>query len=90
MKTKEIGNISFTEEGYEKFKTLPKEKQLEKVYNSLSPKDMDKAEKLLAHIPNGNISSRVQEEDEQVDTASTSKGNGKDNSKGRKSGSKES
>lgn len=56
-KNKTIGRISFSEEGYEKFVTLPKSKQLEKVYNSLSPKDEEQAELALKGIPNGdNIS----------------------------------
>lgn len=55
--SKNIGRISFSEEGYEKFVTLPKSKQLEKVYNSLSPKDEEQAELALKGIPNGdNIS----------------------------------
>lgn len=88
MKSREIGNISFTEASYDKFTKLTKEQQIEKVYNSLNPKDRKQAEKLLAHIPNGNISGRVQEEAEQDNTASSSAGDAKDNSKGRGAGSK--
>lgn len=51
---KRIGNISFgTQQAYDKFVSLSKKEQVEKVYNSLSPKDMAQAEKLLSRVPNG-------------------------------------
>lgn len=53
-----IGNtISMDAEAWNEFVSLPKEKQIEKVYNSLSPKNMEQAEELLKKVPNGsNIS----------------------------------
>lgn len=87
---KKIGNISFTEEGYEEFKTLSKEEQVEKVYNSLNPKDYKRAEKLLAHIPNGNISSGVQQDATEDNKAASSAGNAKNSSKGRRAGTEKS
>lgn len=83
-KTIEIGGVSFTEEGYELFKKKTKESQIEEVYNSLNPKDRDRAVKLLTHIPHGNISSRVQPEASEDNQAGPSTGNGKDNPKGRR------
>ena len=56
-KNKVIGGTSFTEEGYEKFVSLPKEKQIDKIYNGLSPKDRGRAEELLKSVPHGNINS---------------------------------
>lgn len=50
--------VSFTEEGFEKFKTLKKEKQIEALAEMLSPKDKERAEQLLKGVPNGNISER--------------------------------
>jgi len=49
-------NVSFSKEGYAKFTQLTKEKQIEKLSNLLNPKDEKRAEKLLTHIPNGDIS----------------------------------
>lgn len=51
---KAIGGLSFgSEEAYQKFVSLSKEQQIDKVANSLSPKDRAQAERLLAHTPNG-------------------------------------
>lgn len=58
-KVKQIGGISFSEAAFDKFKTLTYEKQKEQVYNSLSPKDMVMAEKLLKDVPNGDSSAEV-------------------------------
>lgn len=55
-KTRKIGGISFSAEGYEKFVSLSKEEQIEQVYNSLNPKDRVQAEELLSRIPNGDSS----------------------------------
>ena len=51
-------NVSFTEEGFEHFKTLKKEKQIEVLANLLNPKDNERAEQLLKKVANGNISER--------------------------------
>lgn len=51
-------NASFTEEGFEKFKTFKKEKQIEVLAGMLNPKDKERAEQLLKRVPNGNISER--------------------------------
>lgn len=58
-KPKKIGNLSFTQEGWDKFQTLTSDKQKEQVYDSLSPKDMVQAEKLLKDVPNGDSSAEV-------------------------------
>lgn len=55
-KTHQVGPISFTEAGYKEFTQKSKKEQIEQVYNSLNPKDYKKAEKLLTHVPNGDIS----------------------------------
>lgn len=51
-------NASFTEEGFEVFKTFKKEKQIELLADMLNPKDKERAEQLLKRVPNGNISER--------------------------------
>lgn len=55
-KSHQVGPISFSESGYKKFVSLSKEKQIEKVTNALNPKDPKQAEKILSHVPNGNVS----------------------------------
>jgi len=50
-------NVSFSKEGFENFKTLTKEKQIEKLANLLNPKDEERAKVLLKNVPHGNISS---------------------------------
>ena len=44
-------NVSFSKEGFEKFKTLTKEKQIEKLANMLNPKDEERAKVLLKNVP---------------------------------------
>lgn len=79
MKARQIGNISFTEVSYDKFTKLPKEEQIDKVYNSLNPKDRRQAEKLLAHIPNGNIVSGNEQEVQEDNGTDATGGSGGDN-----------
>ena len=52
-----LDNVSFSKEGFEKFKTLNKEKQIEKLANLLNPKDEERAKVLLKNVPHGNIAS---------------------------------
>lgn len=92
MKTLQIGNISFTEKGYEKFTALTREEQVEKVYNSLSPKDRKRAEQLLTHIPHGtagdiNVGNGPEAtEDRREDAAGGNGGDNPDQSKAAKGG----
>lgn len=81
MKTLKIGPISFTEKGYEKFITLTKEEQIEKVYNSLSPKDRKRAEQLLKDIPHGTegINGGNEQEAQEDKREHAAGGNGGDN-----------
>lgn len=80
MKTLKIGPISFTEKGYEKFTALTKDEQIEKVYNSLSPKDRKRAEQLLKDIPHGTGINGGNEQEAQEDKREhASGGNGGDN-----------
>jgi len=73
-KGRKIGGISFSEEGYNKFVSLTKEKQLEKVYNSLNPKDMEQAELALKNVPNGgDIGKGVSKEDGTAVTKDTAR-----------------
>jgi len=46
-------NVSFSKEGFDKFKTLTKEKQIEKLANMLNPKEEERAKVLLKNTPNG-------------------------------------
>lgn len=75
----QIENISFSKEGYEQFKVLSKQEQIEFVTERLNPKDPERAEKLLTHIPNGNIVQRDEQKavaDNASGLAKGSKGNG--------------
>jgi len=51
-----IGNTSFTTTGLEKFKSLTREQQIEKINSGLNPKNRKLAEKYLqdANISSGN------------------------------------
>lgn len=84
-KSKIVGGISFSEEGYEKFVSLTKDKQLEKVYNSLNPKDMEQAELALKNVPNGgNINKGSQKQDSINNTSNAGGGDEAVGSKGSK------
>lgn len=91
-----IGNISFSDNGYKTFISKSKKEQLEKVYNSLSPKDYKEAEKLLKDVPNsdstnsietikdGDIIIRDEQEATHDNGAGISGGDVKDNTPGRR------
>lgn len=81
-KSYSVGEVSFTEAGYNEFKAKSKEEQVDYIANSLSPKSVTKAEKLLKNVPNGdNISEGVAATGEPGNTTSDAGGNAKNNSK---------
>jgi len=82
--------VSFTKEGYEKFTQLTKEKQIEKLSNLLNPKDDKRAEKLLKHIPNGDIIQGDGQETEQHNETGTAEGSSEFSGNGQKSRPKKS
>lgn len=52
-----VGNISMDEDAYNKFVSLSKEQQTERVFNAMKPVSMDAVELALKDVPNGdNIS----------------------------------
>lgn len=69
-------NVSFSKEGYEKFKTLTKEKQIKSLAEMLNPKDEARAEVLLKNVPNGNIASGNEPKTDSDNASRTSGGNG--------------
>lgn len=78
MKSRKVGGISFgSEEAYQKFLSLGKNEQVERVYNSLSPKDRNEAERLLKNVPNGDKDSTGRAESDKKDKAATTGGGGK-------------
>lgn len=77
-----IGNISFGSiASYDKFVSLDKEEQITRVAESLSPKDRVEAERLLTHIPNGEVNSRMDKTSREDNTARPSKRDGGHNPK---------
>lgn len=80
--TKRIGGLSFgSEEAYQKFVSLSKDEQIDKLANSLSPKDRVQAESLLAHTPNGDSSTVKAENKGGNAKRPASGGKGADNAK---------
>lgn len=77
-KSKRIGGISFTTEGYENFVTLSSKEQFEQVYNSLNPRDEAVAKQALKNVPNGDISKGNGTQDKSITTEVTD-GSGKAN-----------
>lgn len=48
-----VANRTMDEDSYKEFVSLTYEKQLETIYEGMSPKNMEEAEKALKKVPNG-------------------------------------
>lgn len=73
-----VGDVSFTEAGYEILKGMNKDAQISYISERLNPKDNAKAEQLLKNVPNADNSSRSDKQSGKS-TATSGNGNGKDN-----------
>lgn len=67
--------IGMDAESYKKFVSLSKEEQVNKVYNMLSPKNMEQAEELLKHVPNGDNISKGSPKPSKADNTASDTGN---------------
>lgn len=77
---KRIGSKTMSDEAYEEFTKLSKEKQVESLLKTMSPKNEELAKELLKDVPNGDISSRNDKKDS-TGKAADSSNVGKDNTK---------
>lgn len=76
-----LDNVSFSKEGYDKFKELSKEEQISKLANKLNPKDNQRAKFLLKNVPHGNIVRRDEQKTGEDNTSGLGESDGEDNSK---------
>lgn len=85
-----LDNVSFTKEGWESFKELKKTEQISKLTQMLSPKDEERAKKLLKNVPHGNIVQRNEPKTEIDNTAGLGKASDNTSGNGQGKGIKES
>lgn len=88
-KSRQIGGISYSAEGYKNFVSLSKEEQIKIVADSLSPKSEKRATEILARIPHGDIEGDSGQPTETDTAEAGGEGNG-DSGKRQRAGSKKS
>jgi len=89
-KSRQIGGVSFSEKAYDKFVSLSKEDQINKIADSLPYKDTVEAERLLTRVKHDSSGTKQEVEQNNATEASTGNvANNNEKSRAAKKGEKE-